>query len=159
MDYIIDKINLKDTKSILKWKYPNPYDLYNMNDSEECIFELMQGTYYSVRQKDELIGFFCFGENAQIPIKETMGLYNDDLLDIGLGLNPVLVDKGLGYTFLNAGLKFANNKFNQRTFRLTVAQFNKRAIKVYKKSSFKIVKSFNRKKDDTEFYIMTKTNI
>jgi ribosomal-protein-alanine N-acetyltransferase len=71
----------------------------------------------------ELVGFFCF-EAEQ------------DVVSIGLGLRPDLTGKGLGQAFCEAGLQFARESFNPRTFALDVATFNQRAIALYRKLGF-----------------------
>ena len=79
-----------------------------------------------------MLGYFCFGKSAQIPIDKS-DVYTEDALDIGLGMKPPLCGKGLGFSFLNAGIDFAQNKFQPNKYRLTVASFNKRAIRLYEK--------------------------
>lgn len=102
----------------------------------ETVKELMCGEYYShFDDKDNLMGYYCFGKSAQIPTTES-DIYRQDMLDIGLGLNSYFCGKGLGRDFLELGLEFAKHKFNVKDFRLTVAQFNQRAIKVYKNIGF-----------------------
>ncbi len=159
MDFKIIKMNSQDARSIIKWKYPKPYDLYNMDDTECSFSELLNGSYYSVYFDNLLYGFYCFGKSAQVPIKETLDLYNEKFLDIGIGMNPLLVNKGLGSKVLYAGLEYARKIIDINNLRITVASFNERAIKVYKKSGFEITDSFNRQKDNTSFYIMTKVDI
>jgi ribosomal-protein-alanine N-acetyltransferase len=56
---------------------------------------------------------------------------------IGLGLRPDCTGKGLGQAFVEAGLEYAKQKFDPATFRLSVATFNRRAIRVYEKVGFK----------------------
>lgn len=48
-------------------------------------------------------------------------------------MNPALCGQGKGLYFVNAGLTFVREKFAVTGFRLTVAAFNQRAIKVYEK--------------------------
>lgn len=73
-------------------------------------------------------------------------------MDIGLGMRPDLTGQGTGYTFVSSILKFAQSQFKAKLFRLTVAQFNKRAIAVYKKLGFEPVMAFP--SGDVEFLIM-----
>ena len=99
--------------------------------------------YHSVRDaQDELVGYFCFGEDARIPEGRRLGLYDETALDVGLGMRPDLAGKGLGLEFVLAGLRFAGNRFPTPAFRLTVASFNRRAIRVYEKAGFEISATF-----------------
>jgi hypothetical protein len=60
-------MKLEEAQDIVKWRYDYPYSRYDMSDDVEDIQELMDGTYFSAKNlENELIGFFCFGLNAQI---------------------------------------------------------------------------------------------
>ena len=74
--------------TILFWQYSPPYDWYNLEGCEECLEELLYDEYYSVlNQKEQLIGFFCFGQSAQVSAGKMEGFYRDhEYLDIGLGM-------------------------------------------------------------------------
>ncbi len=84
-----------------------------------------KGKYYAVvDERGELVGFFCFEKE-------------DDAVVIGLGLKPDCTGEGLGQAFVEAGLGYARQGFDPATFRLSVATFNQRAIRVYEKVGFK----------------------
>jgi RimJ/RimL family protein N-acetyltransferase len=138
MNFLIREMTMEDAIKIAQWKYGEPYSLYSMDGSKEAIDEFMGGTYYSVHnENNELIGYFCFGETAQVPGGRTNNLYGGErIIDIGLGLRPDLTGKGAGFNFINSGIKFAANKFSPAAIRLTVAAFNDRAIKVYERAGF-----------------------
>jgi ribosomal-protein-alanine N-acetyltransferase len=55
---------------------------------------------------------------------------------VGLWLRPDLRGKGLGHGFLVAELGFLRRSFCPEVFRLSVATFNERAIKVYEGVGF-----------------------
>jgi hypothetical protein len=55
---------------------------------------------------------------------------------VGLRLRPDLRGKGLGHGFLVAELGFLRRSFCPEVFRLSVATFNERAIKVYEGVGF-----------------------
>ncbi|MCL2421717.1 MAG: GNAT family N-acetyltransferase [Defluviitaleaceae bacterium] len=137
---------------ISQWKYDGIFSFYN--PSQEDSDELMDGTYFvCIDQNEMLIGNYCFGKNARIPTVEE-NVYDDGFLDIGLGLKPDLCGKGYGLSFFIDGLKFAQKTFNTNDFRLSVATFNERAIKVYKKAGFYIEHEVTNSYYDNKFFIM-----
>jgi ribosomal-protein-alanine N-acetyltransferase len=86
--------------------------------------------YFSARDTaGELIGFFGFGRTA-------------DVVAVGVGLRPDVTGRGLGRSFLEAGLAFAREQFAPASFKLSVADFNMRAIKVYERAGFVTTRSF-----------------
>lgn len=159
MGYIVRKMAKKQAEDISTWKYAESYSIYDMDGSKEILDELLDGSYYAVtNEKDELIGYFCFGGAAQAPGGKQCGAYlGYDAIDIGLGMRPDLTGKGRGLNFLYKGLEFAKETFSSTNIRLTVATFNKRAIKIYEKSGFKKEKIFKSKtkKGDLEFMLMS----
>ena len=157
MKCFVKAMEEKEAKEVCRWNYEEVYDLYNMKDSEESMKELLNGTYYTVTNENkEIIGFFCFGQSAQVPAGNVYGVYSDDnYLDIGLGMKPNLCGQGRGTAFLNKGLEFAVKKFSKRNFRLTVAAFNNRAIKVYENAGFKKERVFQRKNGESSFEFIT----
>ncbi|CAM4332867.1 acetyltransferase [Bacillus manliponensis] len=140
--YII-QIKREEANEIASWQYEEPYELYSFSYSKETIEGLLGGTYYSYRNEEgELIGYFCFGEEAQVPGGRDANLYGGEgVIDIGLGMKPQLTGKGLGEQFLHTGIDFAERKFQPKQLRLSVASFNKRAIRLYENAGF-IVKTF-----------------
>ena len=156
--FFIKKMDETTAVKISTWKYEEPYSIYSMDGSVECIDEFMCGDYYSVTDEEEkIIGFYCFGKAAQVPAGNQHLVYKDnDYVDIGLGMRPDLCGKGFGEKFLSSGIQFAKAMYSTDKIRLTVADFNKRAIKLYEKSGFKRKLSFDRAKGTTisKFHLM-----
>lgn len=100
--------------------------------------------YHSVYIEDgDLAGYFCFGEDARVPAGRRLGVYErESELDVGLGMRPDLAGRGLGAGFVLAGLRFAKDAYSPSTFRLTVAAFNLRAVRVYERVDFEAVEGF-----------------
>lgn len=158
MKYIIELMNKEEAVQISKWKYGEPYSMYSMDESEECIHEFINEKYYSVKEKhNNLLGYFCFGNSAQVPVGRKFGAYEDkNFIDIGLGINPNFCGQGIGYEFLKEGINFAKSNLSLNNFRLTVADFNIRAIKLYEKLGFKEVMKFTRENENgtVKFVVM-----
>ncbi len=129
----------EEAMEINTWTYEEPYSLYSFSGEKEVIEELLDGTYYGCcDDQGDLIGYFCFGANAQVPGGRDANLYGgEDVIDIGLGMKPALTGKGMGKEFFQAGIAFATKEFNAKMFRLSVATFNTRAITLYKNIGFK----------------------
>ncbi|MCS6593607.1 GNAT family N-acetyltransferase [Bacillus cereus] len=135
----IHKLTIEEAKKINTWTYEEPYSLYSFSGEKEVIEELLDGTYYGCcDDQGDLIGYFCFGANAQVPGGRDANLYGgEDVIDIGLGMKPALTGKGIGKEFFQAGIAFATKELNAKMFRLSVATFNTRAITLYKNIGFK----------------------
>ena len=122
LDIEIRPMITRAVEVISKWKYEEPYSIYSMNGSEKVKKELMNGTYYSVYNENNLIGYYCFGRSAQVPAGDKFGVYKDsEFVDIGLGLKPDLCGQGLGTEFVRKGLDYGYHLFLKNKYRLTVA--------------------------------------
>lgn len=127
---------------IIKWEYTSPYNIYNMPDTYD---ELLDS--YLAIEEHSLVGFCCFGSDAQVP----PGDYTIDALDFGLGMKPILCGQGKGKRFFGKIETFAKETY-KKPLRLTVAGFNKRAIKLYNQCGFKEISRFY--KNEQLFIIM-----
>jgi RimJ/RimL family protein N-acetyltransferase len=131
-----------DARAICAWRYPAPYDAYNMSDTEEARAEMLdpRSPYFTARdESDELIGYLCFGTSATVGDVGEPRLYVEEgALYLGLGIRPELTGqgKGLGLAFLRACLDFARERFAPALFRLYALDWNVRAIRVYARAGF-----------------------
>lgn len=132
-------------REIITWHYEPPYDIYNMTDA----YDELMASYYAVVEEEEVIGFMCLGEDAQVP----PGDYTQQAIDFGLGMKPSLTGKGYGHSFVKTCMDFIESS-NQEKLRLTVADFNKRAIKVYEGLGFIRTQTF--KRQERSFHIMVR---
>ncbi|MGG0178501.1 GNAT family N-acetyltransferase [Gottfriedia acidiceleris] len=138
MELYISNMTESYAKEILKWSYAPPYDFYNNELSQEGLDELVNSQYSVViDQNENLIGFYCIGLSAQVPKGNEFGVYEKRMVDIGLGLRPDLTGKGFGSEFFKFILERIHETTNLFTFRLSVAKFNKRAIRLYENFGFK----------------------
>ena len=155
---IIQPMTEAIAKQIQTWQYKEPYSMYSLNDDPGVLSELMDGSYFSVTEKNELIGYFCFGKSAQVPAGNKVNAYTAPFLDLGLGLHPKHTGSGKGLCFVQAGLAHAREKYGKKTVRLTVASFNIRAKLVYERAGFTYEQSFIKSEDggSTTFDVMVK---
>ena len=129
-----------DARAMITWRYPGPYAFYALDaaDLAEILAELP--VYLAaVDERGEVVGFFSWGPGAQTPGGHRAGLYPPDALDVGLGLRPDLVGRGLGPAFVAAGLAHLRQTLSPppERFRLSVATFNERAIRAYARAGFR----------------------
>jgi ribosomal-protein-alanine N-acetyltransferase len=144
-------------REILVWRYEPPYDVYNADTdkAEEFVQALLDPAYAYHAITDEcgeLVGYCCFGTDARVP----GGDYGADALDIGLGMRPDLTGQGRGGDFFAAIVDFARRAFAPRALRVTVAAFNRRAIRVYERAGFEHKQAFQRSGDGMEFVILVR---
>ena len=139
-------------RAIAAWRYEPPYDLYNLEDSEEAVQyaqDPLNNLYIMWNQDGELIGFCSFGKDGQVP----GGDYSVPALDIGMGIRPDLTAQGKGSDFARAVLNFAQGNFHPTAFRVTIAAFNQRAQRVWEKIGFQPVQTFTPPESDREFIV------
>lgn len=131
----IAPMSQQDAEAIAEWRYDPPYDFYDADADHRDLADLLDPTrrrdrYFSARDAESsLVGYFGFSRR-------------DDVVGVGVGLRPDLTGRGLGQSFLETGLAFARERFAPRSFKLSVATFNTRAIAVYERAGFVITRSF-----------------
>ncbi len=144
-------------RDIFTWRYEAPYDVYNLDvDDEEqvvCCLVDPANAYHAIADKGgTLAAYCCFGPEARVP----GGDYQLSALDVGLGVHPGLTGQGLGRAFAEAVLDFAEKELEQAGFRVTVAEFNQRALRVWQGLRFETVQRFKRTFDGMPFVILTR---
>ena len=125
----IEQLTQKNAETIADtWKYPGIYAFYNMTadpeDYEEIVTaQMRRDYYYQVIDDGKLHGFFALYQD-------------DDAVELGLGLRPDLAGHGHGETFVRLILNFISEVSAAHVARLAVAEFNERAITVYRRVGF-----------------------
>jgi ribosomal-protein-alanine N-acetyltransferase len=133
----IEPLTNQAATEIAGWHYEPPYDFYDFAAEPDDLAELLDPTrrgdryYGAFDESGALVGFFYFA-------------FHDDEVEVGLGLRPDLTGRGLGAEYLDAGLEFAQRRFELTHFRLYVATFNERAIRVYERAGFRRVRTATR---------------
>jgi [ribosomal protein S18]-alanine N-acetyltransferase len=135
-DIAIAPMEQDEAESIAAWRYDPPYDFYDWAADAEDLAELLdpvrrRDRYYAARDADaNLIGFYGLDRRGDVAV-------------VGLGLRPDLTGRGFGLEFLQAGLRFAQTRLEPSRYQLAVAEFNRRAIKVYERAGFVRTRTFS----------------
>lgn len=157
MKFSVHPITEQDANEIVTWRYETPYDLYNLSYFDIPFLLDPENHYYAVRDRSEkLIGFCCFGVEARV-LGGDYRQVEPLVLDVGVGLHPDLVGRGLGGVFVDAVLQFGMQKFHPERLRVTVAAFNERSLKVFQKIGFLETHRFVREGDGVAFVQMERT--
>lgn len=135
------QMNGDEAVRVSRWRYEEPYSFYNVDRYQEDVEDLLNpefrdGRYFSAfDERGELAGFFEFKERG-------------DEIEVGLGLRPDLTGKGLGLSFVLAGLDFVRQRSPSASLQLSVATFNERAVKVYERAGFRPAETFTQRNPD-----------
>jgi RimJ/RimL family protein N-acetyltransferase len=117
---------------VARWHYEPPYDFYDLasdpSDAAEMSDPARAVHYRAVlADGDDLLDAFWYFESQ------------DDVVEVGIGLRPELTGRGLGESYLRAQLDYATDEWRPATFRLFVAAWNERAIRLYERLGFREV--------------------
>ena len=127
-----------EAEEIASWRYEGTYAFYDADADPDDLALLLSGEvrenrYFSALAADgSLVGFLEFKQDGST-------------IELGLGLRPDHTGRGLGLSFVEAGLSFARVRFQPERFRLAVATFNERAIKVYERAGFVAARTYDHK--------------
>jgi ribosomal-protein-alanine N-acetyltransferase len=155
MQFIFRPVDEVTVRTFLRWRYDPPYDIYNpdpdeIEDEVRYFMDPKNACYGITDDAGDLVAYCTFGPDGQVP----GGDYSSEGLDIGLGVRPDLTGKGRGSVYVGAVLDFGRREFAPNAFRVTVAEFNKRALSVWEKAGFTRVQRFERRPDGRPFVVL-----
>lgn len=145
MDVTFQPITPESARALAAWRYPAPYDTYNIGDEAAALAEMLdsRSPWFVALDTNDAdgapMGYCCFGTAAEAGWEGESRLWtqNDGTLSVGLGLRPDLTGQHMGLPFFEAVLAFAAERFSPTAFRLFVLPFNQRAIRVYERAGFR----------------------
>jgi RimJ/RimL family protein N-acetyltransferase len=118
-------------REVATWHYEPPYDFYDLasdpHDAAEMRDPARAGHYRAVLGDGEGLDAFWYFN------------WPDGAVEVGIGLRPDLTGRGLGESFFRAQLDYAAGEWSPATFRLFVASWNERAIRLYERLGFREV--------------------
>lgn len=151
----LQQLDRQQALEILDWRYPSPYDFYNFNadslQQDLCYLLERKNAFFAIlNQQEELEGYCSFGEDGKV----AGGCYNTKALDIGMGIRPDLVGKGRGKYYAKAIVEYGIKQYSAKQLRVTIADFNQRAKRVWQQLGFKEVEKFVKIGTESEFVVM-----
>jgi ribosomal-protein-alanine N-acetyltransferase len=119
-----------DVADILTWRYEGRYSTYDVTGG------VSPGLgYFAVEHGRRLVGYCCFGAEARVPgVGERAGT-----LDVGYGMRPELVGRGLGRQFVGAIVAFGRERFQPSRLRMLVLRWNERSLRTASRHGFEVV--------------------
>jgi ribosomal-protein-alanine N-acetyltransferase len=145
--------------AIIKWRYSFPYDYYNFDadtiqEDLHYLIDAKNDFWAILNLQGELEGYCSFGSDGRV----TGGGYSAEALDIGMGIRPDLVGQGRGKQYAQAVIEHGAHQYRtQQLLRVTIAEFNKRAQRVWAQLGFEQVEKFIKIDSGEEFVVMTRT--
>lgn len=137
LNIVIRPLALDEALAVATWRYGGELAMYDGDpgQGEDLLVMTAEGYgYYALLENDDFVGYCCFGPEGRVlgqpaPV--------EDLLDLGGGLRPDLVGKGLGAVGLPVILDFAREQFSPPGFRTAIASFNRRSIVLCRWAGFR----------------------
>ena len=119
-------------------------------EKEIAYFLAPENRFRQVMRDGVPIAGFSIGLDGQVP----GGDYSAVALDIGLGVRPDLTGQGLGGEIVQAVIDFAIKLDEPKALRVTIAEFNQRALRVWQKAGFREVSRFTAEETTVPFVIL-----
>lgn len=153
----IRRLSAEEAQQIVSWRYPPPYDLYDMAgvevseaaragiagwllDPDSGYFAIVEEMGAELAEDTgPLLGFCCYGREGQVPGYDYGQV---DALDVGLGLHPEKIGQGRGRAVMAAILAFGRRQYRPPRWRATVASFNRRSQQLCRNAGFRPVAEF-----------------
>jgi RimJ/RimL family protein N-acetyltransferase len=116
---------------VATWHYEPPWDFYDIASDPADAAEMRDpanAEHYRgvLGHGGRLDAFWYFN-------------WPEGVVEVGIGLRPDLTGRGRGEPFLQAQLDYAAKQWRPQTFRLFVAAWNERAIRLYRRLGFEEV--------------------
>ena len=127
----------RDRETIRRWHYAGPYAFYDLEADAEDLAEFLTPAadhlyLPAANEAGTLAGYMTFAPESGTPVT----------LAVGLGLRTDLTGPGIGLAFLEPGLAEGCARLRPGRFLLRVADFNQRALVVYRRAGFDIVRRY-----------------
>jgi [ribosomal protein S18]-alanine N-acetyltransferase len=114
--YDVRLMDRATAEAIASWRYDGRYSMYNGAVASIEEFLKPEYQYYEVFDENgDIVGFCNFCEDARV----AGFAYDDDALDVGVGMLPDLTGRGKGLGFARAVVDFAQRTYATDAYRVT----------------------------------------
>jgi len=137
LNIVIRPLTRDEALAVTAWRYGGELAVYDGEPGQEEGLLAMTAEghgYYALVMDDDFVGYCCFGPEGRV---SGQPVPMDGLLDLGGGLRPDLVGKGLGAVGFPVILAFARERFSPSGFRTAIASFNRRSIVLCRWAGFR----------------------
>jgi RimJ/RimL family protein N-acetyltransferase len=132
-----------EARAVVAWSYEPPFDLYDLSGDEAVALLTIRDErghgYDPVLDGAQVVGFVCFGAEARVRGQEE----EPGTCDIGAGLDPARLSRGIATSLLPVAVRFAADRFGATRMRVAVAAFNHRSLRLCTSAGFRVVREFD----------------
>lgn len=129
---VVRPLTTADAEQIAGWRYEGRWRIYDPSPDDGPALGGADYMAVAGREGGPLVGFCCSGAEAMVP-----GLVaQDDILDIGVGMNPAWVGRGYGPAFGGAVLDHYRSTTTAPRMRAVVQAWNERSLRLIKSLGF-----------------------
>ena len=124
----------QDAEAIASWRYEGPWSTYDPRPGDSLL-TADAGYHAVVDEAGSLVGFLCTGAEARVP-----GLAaQEGIVDVGVGMRPDLVGRGLGSAFGGVVLDHVSGLCGDLPLRAVVQSWNERSLRLTRRLGFRAV--------------------
>jgi ribosomal-protein-alanine N-acetyltransferase len=131
-----------EARAMVAWRYEPPFDFYEFSGEDPVAVLTTRDErghgYYPVQAGADVVGFVCFGAEGRVRGQEAV----PGTLDVGMGLAPDQLSRGLATALLPEVVRFAGEWFGATRLRAAVAAFNERSIRLCTSAGFRPGREF-----------------
>lgn len=124
------ELTVEEAERPLGWRYPEPYATYDAAGA----LGRDRGFFAVEDEGGDLVGYGCAGAEARVPgVEEEAGT-----VDVGYGMRPDLIGRGLGREFVGAVLAHVTAGHPSARLRMSILTWNERSRRVAQAHGFHV---------------------
>ncbi|GAB4324464.1 MAG: hypothetical protein Kow00117_12580 [Phototrophicales bacterium] len=160
MRYKLKPMNRTMAERIIRWRYASSQQGFGHHfvtvDAQIDFFINPINQYYVLKtETDDVVAICRIKADQPMHNELTNPLdVSDNILDIEINVRPDLITKGQGHRYIHLLLQLMRQQFHARHFRVTIAESNMQALRLYQQAGFQPVDTYQRADDGQRFIIL-----